>query len=127
MAAKSKIKVIFIDKVTKEVTKKVIDYDWEHMKSMIGTSIIEAVRILDYPLTYVLCDENGRLQEEENKKYTQIHIGPSIVFEGNLMLVGASGDEFDDCLVKLEDLIDKIEFKGDDYIDPPLDIQFIGG
>ena len=87
-AANDNIWVIFIDAETKEVIRQKIKYDWELMKSMIKTDLIEAVRILDYPPTYVLCDENGRLKPDEYRKFIQIHVGPNIVYEGNLMIVG---------------------------------------
>ena len=123
MEKKSKIWVIFINPTDQTIERKQIDHDWDLMKSMIDTRIIEALRILDYPTTYVLCDEEGRLKGEDYQKFTKMTLGYENVYEGNLMLVGASRDEFDDCLLSLEQVKEAVEFMGDDYIDPPLDIQ----
>ncbi len=124
METTNKIWVIIVDPFKKEVTRIKLDNDFDLLKKTIDLTtddLIESVRLFSYPSTHVLCDENGRLKDNE-KRYVQIG---EHVFTGKCMLIGSEGSEFDSCKVKMTDVMPIIDFKAADYMDTPMALWIV--
>ena len=116
MIKENKIWVIVVDPFKKEVIKQKINNDLTSIKKLINlddSELVESVRLYDYPVTYVLCDENGRLKSGD-KRYVEIK---NIVYTGKCVIIGLENHEFASCNIKMEYLSKIIDFKNRDYID----------
>tara|TARA_R110002153_G_scaffold209534_1_gene362126 strand:+ start:14982 stop:15371 length:390 start_codon:yes stop_codon:yes gene_type:complete len=113
--------VIIIDPFTKEILRTKIETSLDNIKKILDCDYIESVTLYNYPQTFVLCDENGRVNRKEKEEYTKIG---SNVYVNKVMLIGAEQAEFADCLLKLEDVNHIIKFMPNDYDDNELD-EFI--
>jgi len=105
--------VILIDPFTKEILRTKIDVsNLDSIKKMLGCDYIESVTLYNYPMTHVLCDENGRVNSTEKARYVKVG---QHVYVNKIMLIGSEQSEFSDCLLKLKSMIDIVEFMPNDY------------
>ena len=106
--------VILIDPFKQEILRTKIDTSLDNIKKLLDCVFIESVTLYNYPQTYVLCDENGRINRKDKERYTKIG---NNIYVGKVLLIGAEQSEFADCLLKLDSLGEIVQFMHKDYED----------